>query len=171
MKIGIISDTHKKVDFAKEVIDILIDKKVDYILHAGDIVKEEVLKYLQKSKIPYLAVFGNNDYHLLEVQHKYNLVKQPHKFKLDNLIFKITHYPTFIFPLDADVIVYGHTHTKDITYNGKNLILNPGEVCARDTGEIQFMILNIKKETYNVSFYYREIKDKKFKKQKEVFKR
>jgi predicted phosphodiesterase len=54
MKIGIMSDTHKKVGRAKKVIDLLIENGAEYILHAGDIVKEEVLEYLEL-KIPYIA--------------------------------------------------------------------------------------------------------------------
>ena len=51
MKIGIISDTHKKLGRAIKAIDYLIKEGAEYILHAGDIVREEVLEYLEE-KIP-----------------------------------------------------------------------------------------------------------------------
>ncbi len=156
MKIGIISDTHKKINRAKKAIDYLIDEGADYILHAGDIVQIEVLEYL-KEKIPYVAVFGNNDYHLYRYIDEFNLVYEPYKFKLDNHTFKLMHYPTKMFPLDTDVVVYGHTHIEDITYNGKNLILNPGEVCARDTGYSSFMMMECFDDKYKISYYYRKI--------------
>ena len=55
-KIGIISDTHNVL--RAEVVDDL--KTCDYILHAGDIMKVEVLEALQQIA-PVIAVKGNND--------------------------------------------------------------------------------------------------------------
>jgi len=156
MKIGLISDTHKKAKRAKRAIDFLIENGAEYIIHAGDIVKEEVLEYLEE-KIPYVAVFGNNDYHLYPLIDKYNLHYEPYKFKLDNHTFKLMHYPTKMFPLDTEIVIYGHTHEEDITYNGKNLILNPGEVCARDTGYSNCMMLEILEDRYLVNYFYRRI--------------
>jgi len=167
MKIGIISDTHKKTGRAIRAIDFLLDKGIEYIIHAGDIVQKEILDYLEE-KIPYIAVFGNNDYHLYRYIDKYNLAYEPYKFKLDNHTFKLMHYPTKMFPLDTEIIIYGHTHDEDITYNGKNLILNPGEVCARDTGYSQFMILETFKDRYEISYFYRRIGSDFYKEDKKV---
>jgi putative phosphoesterase len=155
MKIGLISDTHKKVGRAKKAIDLLIENGAEYIIHAGDIVKEEVLEYLKEKKIPYVAVFGNNDYHLYRLVDEYNLHYEPFKFKLANHTFKLMHYPTKMFPLDTEIVIYGHTHEEDISYNGKNLILNPGEVCARDKNYSSCMMLEILEDRYLVTHYYR----------------
>jgi len=169
MKIGIMSDTHKKAGRAKRVIDLLIKEGAEFILHAGDIVEEEVLEYLEKSKVRYVAVLGNNDYHLYRVVEKYNLTTEPHYFKLAGKTWKLMHYPKYMFPLDTDIIVYGHTHDVDITFNGKNLILNPGEVCARDHGFSTCMMLEIEDERYTVTLYYRKIKSDKWKKKIKEF--
>ncbi|NPA56079.1 MAG: metallophosphoesterase family protein [Epsilonproteobacteria bacterium] len=167
MKIGIMSDTHKKTGRAIKAIDYLIDQGAEYIIHAGDIVKKEILDYLEE-QIPYIAVFGNNDYHLYRYINQYNLAYEPYKFKLDNHTFKLMHHPTKMFPLDTEVIVYGHTHIEEIVYNGKNLILNPGEVCARDTGYSNCMILECFEDRYEVSYYYRRIKSDFWKEYKKV---
>jgi putative phosphoesterase len=156
MKIGIISDTHKKVNRAKKAIDLLISDGVEYILHAGDIVQKEILEYLE-NQIPYIAVFGNNDYHLYRDIDKYKLVYEAHKFTLDKHSFKLMHHPTKMFPLDTEIVIYGHTHIEEITYNGRNLILNSGEVCARDTGYSSFMMLECFSDKYVVTHYYRKI--------------
>jgi predicted phosphodiesterase len=80
------------------------------------------------------------------------------------------HYPKYMFPLDTDIIVYGHTHDVDITFNGKNLILNPGEVCARDHGFSTCMTLDIDEDKYTVTLFYRKIKTNEWKtKVKEFF--
>jgi len=157
MKIGIISDTHKKTSRALKAIDLLLENGAEFIIHSGDIVKTEILDYLEK-KVRYIAVLGNNDYHLYSIVDKYQLVSEPYKFKLANKTFKLMHYPKFMFPLDTDIIIYGHTHEKDIAFNGKNLILNSGEVCARDTGISSCMMLEIKDNTYKVTLFERKIK-------------
>jgi len=167
MKIGIISDTHKKTGRAIRAIDFLLENGVEYILHAGDIVQIEILDYLEE-KIPYIAVFGNNDYHLYRYIDEYHLAYEPYKFKLDNHTFKLMHYPTKMFPLDTEIVVYGHTHDEDITYNGKNLILNPGEVCARDSGYSQCMILECFSDKYEVSYFYRRVGTDLWKEDKKV---
>ena len=163
MRVGIMSDTHKKLGRAKKAVDLLIDKGAEFIVHAGDIVREELLEYLEEKKIRYVAVLGNNDFHLYSVVDKYELVTEPYYFKLANKTWKLMHYPKYIFPLDTDIIVYGHTHDVDITFNGKNLILNPGEVCARDHGFSTCMTLDIEKEKYVVTLYYRKIGEDEWK--------
>ena len=151
------SDTHKKLGRAKKAIDLLVDKGVEFIVHAGDIVRVELLEYLEEKNIRYVAVLGNNDYHLYSVVDKFNLVSEPYYFKLTNKTWKLMHYPKYMFPLDTDIIVYGHTHDVDISFNGKNLILNPGEVCARDHGFSTCMTLDIEENKYIVTLFYRKI--------------
>ena len=163
MKIGIMSDTHKKLGRAKKAIDLLIDKGVEFIVHAGDIVRVEVLEYLEEKNIRYVAVLGNNDYHLYSVVEKFNLFSEPYYFKLANKTWKLMHYPKYMFPLDTDIIVYGHTHDVDITFNGKNLILNPGEVCARDHGFSTCMTLDIEENKYIATLFYRKIGESEWK--------
>jgi len=157
------SDTHKKLGRAKKAVDLLIQKGAEFIVHAGDIVRVELLEYLEEKNIRYVAVLGNNDYHLYDVVDKFNLVTEPYYFKLANKTWKLMHYPKYMFPLDTDIIVYGHTHDVDITFNGKNLILNPGEVCARDHGFSTCMTLDIEENRYVVTLYYRKIGEDEWK--------
>ena len=156
------SDTHKKLGRAKKAVDLLIQKGAEFIVHAGDIVRVELLEYLEEKNIRYVAVLGNNDFHLYNVADKFNIVTEPYYFKLANKTWKLMHYPKYMFPLDTDIIVYGHTHDVDIT-NGKNLILNPGEVCARDHGFSTCMTLDIDENKYIVTLYYRKIGEDEWK--------
>ncbi|MRJ05997.1 MAG: YfcE family phosphodiesterase [Epsilonproteobacteria bacterium] len=158
MKVGIFSDTHKKVGRAKRLIDKLLEEGAESFVVAGDIVKIEVLDYLEEIGKPYVAVLGNNDYHLIDVMDKYSLYREPHYFKLGEKRAKVMHFPHHIFPLDTDIIIYGHTHSIDISFNGRNLILNPGEACARDTNYSSGMVLDILPGGYRVHLYYRKIK-------------
>jgi len=69
MKIGILSDTHKKVGRAKKAIDMLLDNGAEFLIHAGDIGKIEILEYFKEISIPYTAVLGNNDRKLVDLIH------------------------------------------------------------------------------------------------------
>lgn len=170
-KIGIISDTHTKVARAKEVIDMLIDEGAEFIIHAGDIVELEVLDILQNCGLRYVAVYGNNDAHLAHYHGKYNLVQEPHYFKLANTKFKLMHLPYYM-SADAEVIIFGHTHKFDVEFtpNG-TLFLNPGEACARNRSNLECAMLEVHKHTFVVTYFNKHKKDLEFKYKKFSFKR
>ena len=73
MKIGILSDSHLKGDFTKEVIDFLKEINSEYLVHAGDLCIEKNLELLENSGLKYIAVFGNNDRNLLQIASRYTL--------------------------------------------------------------------------------------------------
>ncbi len=161
MKIGIISDTHKKVKKAKNALALLIENGAEFIIHAGDIVEVEILDMLEESPLDYLAVYGNNDAHLVEYHDKYQLVQEPYYFKLDKLKFKLMHLPFYMAP-DADIVVYGHTHYFDCDYKGKTLFLNSGEVCARKKPVSECAMLETFDDKFIVTQYTKPEGEKEF---------
>jgi len=170
MKIGIMSDSHKKVGRSKKVIDLLKDQGAEQIIHAGDIVKAEVLELLETSQLPYIAVYGNNDAHLYRHHNIYNLVEEPYHFSFDELSVSLMHHPTYI-SYSRDIIIYGHTHDMDVRYEKDTLILNPGESCARDKPLSECLLLDIEKEHYHITYFYRAIKTEQWVEKKTTFKR
>ncbi len=161
MKIGILSDTHKKEQLASEAIEHLSKMGVEFFIHAGDIVKESTLKELQSSGRKYVAVYGNNDAHLVEVHNRYNLVQEPYSFKLADTTFKLMHLP-FYMSADAEVIIYGHTHQFGVEFKGNSLYLNSGEVCARSKPVSECAMLEVLDDRFIVSQYSRPLKDREF---------
>ena len=170
MKIGIISDTHRKVKKAKKAIASLLSDGAEFIIHAGDIVEVEILKILKNSSVDYVAVYGNNDAHLIEYQDNFNLVQEPYYFELADLKFKLMHLPFYMSP-DADVVVYGHTHKFVSELNGKTLFLNSGEVCARKKPISEFAMLEILDKEYIVTHYEKGEDDTSYTKTKIEHKR
>ncbi|WP_294962453.1 YfcE family phosphodiesterase [Sulfurimonas sp.] len=173
MKIGVISDTHTKVKLAKEALNLLISDGAEFIIHAGDIVEVEILETLKKCGVRYIAVYGNNDAHLAQYHRKYNLFQEPHYFKLANTKFKLMHMPYYMAP-DADVVIFGHTHIFESDFKNSTLFLNPGEVCARNKSISECAMLEVKDETFEVTYYTKDIKSKKeikFKHQKFSYER
>ncbi|PHS56696.1 MAG: YfcE family phosphodiesterase [Sulfurimonas sp.] len=154
MKIGIISDTHKRVKRAARAINVLINDGAEFIIHAGDIVELDILELLKNCGIKYVAVYGNNDSHLAEQHSNYNLVQEPYYFKLKDTRFKLMHLPFYLTP-DADVVISGHTHIFHSEFKKPTLFLNPGEVCGRNKPISEWIMLDIEKITKKEYFYDR----------------
>ena len=170
MKIGIISDTHSKVKKAKKAIDMLLANGVEFIIHAGDIVEVETLELLKNCGKKYVAVYGNNDAHLVQYHSKYNLVQEPHYFKLANTKFKLMHLPFYMSP-DAEVIIFGHTHEFSAEMNAHTLFLNSGEICARSKPISECAMLEISNNNFLVTYYYKHKKDKEFQEESRLYER
>jgi len=161
MKIGLLSDTHKKTEYARQVIDHLLSEGAEFLIHCGDIGKEEMLQQLKESGKRYVAVYGNNDPHLAEVHNRYNLVQEPHYFKLAKTTFKLMHLPFYMSP-DAQIILFGHTHTFECDFKNGTLYLNPGEACGRSKPVSECAMLEITNDTFNVTHYQRQMDDAAF---------
>ena len=142
MKIGVISDTHGLL--REELLEIL--RGCDCILHGGDINNQDVLDTLEQIA-PVYAVRGNND--------KEWAVHLPHDLtvQLEDLKIFIVHNKKEIqnLPLDADIVIFGHSHKYfEQVIDGK-LWLNPGSCGKRRFGqEISFAVLSIDGGSYQV---------------------
>lgn len=156
MKIGLLSDTHTKKGRSQKVIDHLVAHGAEFLIHGGDIVKPEILEQLKNSGLRYVAVYGNNDAHLIEYHTKYNLVQEPHYFKLGGATFKLMHLP-FYMNADAEVVIFGHTHVFECDFKNRTLFLNPGEVCAREKPFSSGAMLEITDTMFRVTHYSRPV--------------
>ena len=127
MKIAILSDTHNLL--RPEVVSHL--QGSDYILHAGDISRQEILDRLEEIA-PVKVVRGNNDKEWAE--HLPDFLD----FELAGLRLYMTHRKKDL-PQDLshyDLAVIGHSHQYKETWltcsDGKQvLILNPGSCGLR----------------------------------------
>lgn len=155
MKIGILSDTHTKIKKARKVIDLLLENGAEFFIHAGDIVEVEILDMLESSGVRYVAVYGNNDAHLAHHHKTYNLVQEPHYFKLADTTFKLMHLPYYMTP-DTDVVLFGHTHLFEVEFTNNTLFLNPGESCARNKPVSECAMLEVNQKSFEVTYYFKE---------------
>jgi hypothetical protein len=105
-----------------------------------------VVRELQNLKAPLLGVFGNNDgdHELLKKRVKEKegweirgtfatiLLDQVHAAVLHG------HEPDLLEALLVgnafDLVVYGHSHQKEMVQRGRALVVNPGETCGYLTG-------------------------------------
>ena len=170
MKIGILSDSHLKSDYTKEVIDFLKEINSEYLIHAGDLCIEKNLQLLEESKLKYVAVFGNNDRPLHSLSSAYNIKQEPYYFKIEEIKFKLMHLPYYMTP-DSHIVISGHTHIFECEYKNNTLFINPGEVCAREKPLIECVQLEIKENEYIINRYFKKINEKNFKKEEYIYER
>ena len=136
MILGVISDTHDHLENVKKALDIFEKRRVSLIVHCGDIISPFCLDLFNLCKIPYLAVFGNNDgeIEILLKRAKDRLTKEPRIEEIYGKKVLIKHFHHFVDELALtggfDLILCGHTHKVDIRKINNTLIVNPGEACG-----------------------------------------
>jgi hypothetical protein len=129
MKIGVISDTH--ADSIGSINEKIIEelKRVDLVVHAGDITSLRLLNELREIN-EVVAVRGNMD--MLEVK---KILPEREEFKVGEIKIGVIHGWGSPFGLekkiikrfdDVDVIIYGHTHRAKNEWIGDLLLFNPG---------------------------------------------
>lgn len=123
--IGVISDTHGKLP--PPVMKLF--KKVDLIIHAGDIDSADVLERL-KSIAPTVAVRGNMD-----SGQWAGSMKETETIRIGGAVIFVCHnlHGSDMIPTSADLnaVIYGHTHRPSIESREGVLFLNPGSAGQR----------------------------------------
>ncbi|MBM3118302.1 MAG: metallophosphoesterase [Chloroflexi bacterium] len=153
--IGLMSDTHDRLDGIEVAIDFFNCQGVKDVLHAGDLVSPLAAPKFSKLKAKLHYVWGNNegdrefvrvrfgeigviplgDFATLELSgKKIALLHGTHEFIVDSLV------KSGLF----DVVVRGHNHKAEII-EGKTLLVNPGEVCGYLSGRRTVAILDLDK--------------------------
>jgi putative phosphoesterase len=129
--VGLISDTHvpaRAREIPRKVFEVF--EKVDYIVHAGDLVDLSVIDELEQLA-PVLAVYGNMDGS--DIRGK---LPKMNSVKVFEWKIGVMHDPSALFGTRKmreiakqnafDAFVYGHTHTSNIRKEGHTLFINPG---------------------------------------------
>ena len=152
MKIAILSDSHDAHKHVLEAIEIFKKEKVEYILHAGDMVSPFTAKaFAQVAGAGFIAVFGNCDGEKIMLKSVIEdfggqIYENSYSGSVAGVRIFMTHKPSAIEEAAAsgqyDIVVYGHTHKKDIRKVGETLIVNPGETTDWITGESSVVILD-----------------------------
>lgn len=129
--IGLISDTHvpkRAARVPQRVFEIF--QNVDFIVHAGDLVELSVIDKLEQAA-PVLAVRGNMD-----SPEACDALPMLNSLKIFGWKIGVMHDPDVLNGSDKmvyvakengfNVLVYGHTHSPRIKWEGEILFVNPG---------------------------------------------
>jgi hypothetical protein len=162
MRIGVVSDTHDRAETIAEAIRLLLEQRVELVLHCGDIESVETIRLFKP--IPTQFVFGNWDkdrgklaaaikevggtphdsFGAIELAGKrlaWVHSHERHQFR------QLEHSDFF------DYLFYGHTHVREQHRTGKTLVANPGALFRANpktcivvdvaTGEIKPIIVPV----------------------------
>mgnify|MGYP005810034551 CR=1 FL=1 len=147
MVIGIISDSHDRLDYIEQAVAIFNSKAVDYVIHCGDVVSPFSAAILNKLNCEYTGVFGNNDGDWLMINKitKGRFFKPPKMLELSGKSLIIFHEPFIVDFVDKkiDFVLYGHTHKKDLRKIDNQLIINPGTSSGYLSDESSVCLLDL----------------------------
>lgn len=128
MKIFVVSDTHGHIDkFLNKIRNM---DKPDLIIHLGDYV-EDGIKIEKETGIQTTIVKGNGDYYqkeykddeVLNLGNKRLFITHGHKYRvrygIDNLFYRAKE-------VEADIVLFGHTHVPVLMKQSQIIIMNPG---------------------------------------------
>ena len=128
MKIVVISDTHGRLD--KTFLALHKINNIHLILHLGDYVKDA--REIEKTmNIETVYVRGNCDYldddveeeKILEIEGKKIFMTHGHKYDVKRGVNKVFYRGK---ELDADIILFGHSHIAMTVEYEDILLFNPG---------------------------------------------
>jgi putative phosphoesterase len=149
MLVGVMSDTHDKIENIKKAVALFNREKVSLVLHAGDFTSPFSLVPLGDLKADFAGIFGNNDEDLLLFSEwsGQTIHKQPYQFEFGGKRFIVMHEPHLIDALadsgHYDVVIYGHTHKAVVRKKENVLIMNSGETGSPLHGKATVGILDI----------------------------
>lgn len=152
MKIGIVSDTHMITKFIDKAIPYL--KDCDLLIHAGDNFSDS--KYIHNmTNVPIVAVKGNCDFDNVEdelvfdIEDKTIFLCHGDKYGVKYGLYELESKAKSV---NADIVVFGHTHTPLCKEKGKILYINPGSVSfPRGVAYKSFVILDIDNGKINMT--------------------
>ena len=159
VKIGIISDTHDNISIAKKAVQYFNSQKIDYCLHAGDIIAPFMAKLVftdLECRENLILIQGNNDGEIGGNRINFNKIGSDfggtiYKGTIDNKKIVMQHNidPEILDSIASsnkfDIIIYGHTHESVIKKVGKTIIINPGECCGILSGTSTVAVLDTEK--------------------------
>jgi len=147
MRIGIISDSHDNLDKLNIAVDVFNANKISLVLHAGDYVAPFAVSVLNRLKMPYFGVYGNNDGEKegLSKMSQGRIKEAPLRIIKGGKKIVVAHSLSDINfkKNNFDLVVYGHSHKAEIYKEDRAVFINPGECCGWLTGKATIAICNL----------------------------
>lgn len=153
MLVGIMADTHDNVPAIKKAIELFNQKKVAFVVHAGDFIAPFALRPLENLRCPWIGVFGNNDGEKkgLTSLSQGRIQPAPYELNLDGKKVVVLHdLETYesddLSKKDAKLVIHGHTHEPEVKKGEDGILyVNPGEVGGWLTGRHTVALIDTEK--------------------------
>lgn len=130
MRIGITGDTHGNLQAMRQLLKTV--EPVDYWLHTGDY-SQDARFLVAETKLPLLMVAGNCDKpsgrgnvdEFVVLAGKRIWLTHGHRYMKE---YQVEELAWWARKLEADIVVFGHTHVPLIKWFGDKLFINPGSL-------------------------------------------
>ena len=153
MKIAIISDIHGNAAYLDKAKKIIQDNNIPVVICCGDVQDIDTFKELDSWEQQVYLAFGNADFEIRKKLESGLIWANKIKFfvnygfvNIDHTKIAFCHYPDSARKLaesgNYDLVFYGHNHKPWEETIGKSIMLNPGEIQARD-GKPTFAIYDL----------------------------
>lgn len=135
MLIGVVSDTHGHVEYARQAVRMLESLQVECVLHCGDIGSPTIPPLFAEWPTHY--VYGNVDWDDDVLKHAIEAAGGVchglfGAIELEGRKIALLHshdgqrFQQTIASGEYDLVCYGHTHKAEHHQQGPTLVLNPG---------------------------------------------
>ncbi len=135
MLIGVMSDTHGRLDSTAQAVRLLLARGISQIIHCGDVGTTRVLDLFVG--IPTAFVYGNTDYDTHSLQRYAEALGMSCYGKMGRMtiagvVVSFLHgddsraMHQLIEAQDCSLLLHGHTHVRRVEDVGKVRIVNPG---------------------------------------------
>ena len=121
------------MDATVKALDIMHSEGCELIIHTDDICSPFTARIIKESGISHRAVFGNNDGDKIALAKRLDIGPGPWHIHMAGISIMIFHEPfinDYIDPTQVDLVVYEHTHQKDMYFRKGMLVINPGAICG-----------------------------------------
>jgi putative phosphoesterase len=133
--VGILSDTHDRVDAMAAAMKLLRQRGAEFFIHCGDVGSERVLDHL--AGLPSAFVFGNTDWDRAALaRYAQSIGVACHgsfaDLELGGKRVAVTHGDDFklkqrlLAEQQHDYLLQGHTHIRADERVGRTRLINPG---------------------------------------------
>ncbi len=141
MQIGIVSDTHGHMAFARQAVEALRKQPLEAVIHCGDIGGPEIVALFDQW--PTHFVFGNVDHYLEGLLAKsiaqagQNCHGGFGSVEIDGKKIAFLHsddarlFQATVTGGEYDLVCYGHNHLAKVEQVGVTVLANPGEIMGR----------------------------------------
>lgn len=156
MRVGVLSDTHNRLDLASMAIKQM--GSIEVLLHAGDLY-HDVFRLALPLEVQVVAVRGNSDYgedgpveKVLELIGHKILLTHGHLYRVKHAYQKLLDRAQ---KLQVKAVVFGHTHLVKNIIEEDILLFNPGSISfPMGGGKPSYGVLQIDSDEIRGEIFY-----------------
>ena len=139
MRVGLLADSHDRVPALAEFARRFSEAGVGLVLHAGDYCSPFALRPLVVASLPFAGVFGRNDgdHQSLTAEAMKGVGAEiygsPHSVEVAGTRILLVHDIADVQERSLEahrIVIYGHSHQREVVTRGDSVMVNPGEACG-----------------------------------------